>query len=105
MPGRWGIRSYNKFLRTVKATFGLNHAQAQVAYRGFRGWLGRPATGADVKRHPVIVRREAKQAPRREAALRAVKTRAAKRAKAVPVEFAEIESFFGGEDFGEEQEY
>jgi hypothetical protein len=90
MPARWGIRSYNAFLRAAKARYDLTQAQARVMARAVADRLGRAVIGADVKRHPVIARQEASKAPRREAAQRAAATRrqAAERAAAARREAA-----------------
>jgi hypothetical protein len=127
-------RSYNAVLRGLKRSFGLNQAQARVAWRGIQARLDRTPRVADLKRHPRITAQEVKRAPAKERAIRAAKTRAEKKAKAappvkvppkrparkppkaaaagapappqkIPPEFEEIDRFFGGEDFEDEERY
>lgn len=56
------IRSYNAFLKSIRAETGISIKEARVAYRSMSDRLGRPAIGADVSRHPRITKQEAAKA-------------------------------------------
>lgn len=60
----WSIRSYNAFLREVKAEHGLTYGQAQAVYRRVSDRLDRPAYGVDVARHPRITGQEVRRTVR-----------------------------------------
>ena len=53
----WSIRNYNAAIKALKAS-GASHREAQRAYSGIRGRLGRPLFGVDIQRHPRIAKQE-----------------------------------------------
>jgi hypothetical protein len=87
-------RSYQAFVKGIKASKGLSHKEAQAAYRAMGERLGRSPAKADLARHPRISsqvskqaqtgqappsKREAKEIARREAETRSKRSEAARR--------------------------
>lgn len=79
------IRNYNAFVKGARAKHGLTLGEAREAYKTASARLGRPAIGADVTRHPRIMRDAAKAAPSAAAAKLEAKAEA-KRASAARLE-------------------